>query len=220
MAVITISRELGSLGTYIARETAQSLACPLMDKHMIERMIDRVKSSVSISEMMRADQDVVRWDLNGGEMVYLYDRVIQAAAHRGNLVMLGRGSFAVLARYADVLNVRIQAPFELRVRRVMESEHITQFRDVETTVRESDRVRSAFIYNWYGLQWENATLFNLTIDTGRIAPDMAVQWLVDVYRTFDEQSVADLPTTKDIVVDERIQAAVDQVLTEAPIVVS
>lgn len=220
MPVITISRELGSLGTYIARETAQALACPLMDKHMIERMIERVKAGVSISEMMRADQDVIRWDLNGGEMVYLYDRVIQAAAHRGNLVMLGRGSFAVLARYADVLNVRIQAPFELRVRRVMESEHITDSREVETVVRESDRVRSAFIYNWYGLQWENATLFNLTMDTGRIAPDMAVEWLVDVYRSFDVQVTPEMPTTREIVVDERIQVPVDQVLAESPLVVS
>jgi cytidylate kinase len=217
MTVITISRELGSLGTYIARQTAQALACPLMDKLVIERMIDQVKAGVSIAEMMRAEQDLVRWDLNGGEMVYLYDRVIQAAAHRGNLVMLGRGSFAVLARYADVLNVRIQAPFELRVRRVMESEHLTQSREVEVMVKESDRVRSSFIYNWYGLQWENATLFNLTIDTSRITTDLAVSWLSDAYHAMQEMPINDLPCTREIQVDERIQAAVDRVLAKTPI---
>ena len=206
-----------SLGTYIARQTAQALACPLMDKLVIERMIDQVKAGVSIAEMMRAEQDLVRWDLNGGEMVYLYDRVIQAAAHRGNLVMLGRGSFAVLARYVDVLNVRIQAPFELRVRRVMESEHLTEWREVEVMVKESDRVRSSFIYNWYGLQWENATLFNLTIDTSRITPDLAVTWLADAYQAMQEMPANDLPSTREIQVDERIQAAVDRVLAETPI---
>ncbi len=39
MATITISRELGSLGTYIARETAHRLQIPLLDKIAIERLV-------------------------------------------------------------------------------------------------------------------------------------------------------------------------------------
>jgi cytidylate kinase len=212
MAVITISRELGSLGTYIARQTAHTLGCPLVDKGMIEKMLQVVKERQPIK--VGGEELLQKWDINGGEMVYLYDRVIQAAARWGDQVMLGRGSFAILTRYPDVLNVRIQAPFELRVQRVLAKEHLSHQADVETLVRESDRVRSQFIQNWYGVQWEAASSFDLVIDTSKIPTDVAVSWLVEGFQVIKDFSEPDLITTRNIEVDEGIQQVVAELLDQ------
>lgn len=214
MAVITISRELGSLGTYIARQTAQRLAIPLVDKVMIEKMLELVKSRQPVRVDGADEENWEKWDIADGEMVYLYDRVIQAAAKWGDAVMLGRGSFAVLARYPDVLNVRIQAPFELRVERVLSKEHLYHQEDVEILVRESDRVRSNFIRDWYGVEWEAANSFHLVVDTSRVPTDLAVTWLVDGFQAVKDTTEPDLISTHTIQVDEWIQLAVNEVLNE------
>ena len=55
-------------------------------------------------------------------------QAILALARHGEMVIVGRGAFAVLVDFADVLNVRVQAPFPIRVRRAMEKEKITESR--------------------------------------------------------------------------------------------
>jgi cytidylate kinase len=212
MAVITISRELGSLGTYIARQTAQRLSCPLADKVIIERILQRVKHLQPNPDPDREDEGWERWDLNNPDMVSRLDEVIQAIAARGDVVMLGRGSFAILAHYADVLNVRIQAPFDLRVKRIMEKQHIICSEEVETLVNESDRVRSAFIESWYGVRWDSAALFDLVLDTGKIPVDTAVSWLAALFPVLKSVHEPDVPTTHDIHPDGTLFQAVEQVL--------
>jgi cytidylate kinase len=49
----------------------------------------------------------------------MLNKVIEAFAHHGNVVLLGRVGFEVLGKYADVLHVRLQAPFSVRVKRIM-----------------------------------------------------------------------------------------------------
>jgi cytidylate kinase len=49
---------------------------------------------------------------------------MDALAHRGDTLILGRGGYASLSKYEDVLNVRLQAPFLVRVERVMARENI------------------------------------------------------------------------------------------------
>jgi cytidylate kinase len=41
-------------------------------------------------------------------------------------------------------------------------------------VRESDKVRSAFIQSWYGIRWDQTDAFDLVIDTSKVQPDVAV----------------------------------------------
>ena len=212
MAVITISRELGSLGTYIARQTASVLACPLVDKTSIETILERIKNKPEIDEKIIDAAYLNKKDLPNGEMIYLYDRVIHACARWGDVVMLGRGSFAALAHFADALHVRIQAPFDLRVQRLLAEASFTSQDEVEALIRESDQVRSDFIMNWYRVQWEAATNYHLVIDTGKIPPDMAVSWLAEEFNVLKGNQYPDRMVTSGIEVVEPIQTVVDDIL--------
>lgn len=213
MAAITISRELGSLGTYIARQIAQTTGCALMDKMLVERIAAILKTE--LEEGKETETSLYSTVYRGGDLTALYDRLIQAAARQRDVVILGRGSFSIMARYADVLNVRIQAPFDLRVQRVLESGQFESQEDVEDLVYQSDRARSNFIRNWYGVQWEASTNFHLVIDTGRIDPDMAVRWLAAAFEPLRELNEPGLLTTRAIQVDEHIQSVVDRALASA-----
>lgn len=212
MSVITISREFGSKGSYIAERVAQMLGYPLVDKGTIEKVLVQY----GFVEFDKAYDSIpgfwALFDSRKAETVDMLNRVIRAVARQGNAVILGRGSFAVLRDLADVLNVRIQAPLSLRVKRVMEQQNITEADQAEELVKESDRVRVAFIKSYYGLRWDDASVFDVVLNTGKVSPNLAVTWLVEMVKALNEGQGSYKPTTNLILVDPILANAVSVVL--------
>ena len=128
-------------------------------------------------------------------------------AQHGDVIILGRSGFAVLDGFIDVLNVRIQAPFSLRVKRVMERENITAYQ-AEDIVRQGDQVRAAFVNSFYGLKLNNAGAFDLLIDTAKIPPEFAVDWIVAVAKAPIVKHTLDDPTIAAIQVDPILDTAI------------
>jgi len=201
MAVITVSREIGSQGTTIARQAAGALGYHAVDKDVIEEIF----TLYGILEF-RAVYDAApgvggRFDLGRSLTVDLLNRVVVALARHGNTVIIGRGSFAVLRGFADVLNVRIQAPVLLRAQRVMAEQSIADLERATALVKELDRTRADFVEFTYGVRWDDAGAFDLVIDTGKIAPDLAAHWLSEAVRGLEGRQAGTQSTTASIEVD-------------------
>jgi cytidylate kinase len=213
MAVMTISRELGSEGVTIAKKVAQELGYHFVDKDVIEKVLDQYGFVRFQKEYESGPGFWARFDGLRTRMVEFSYRVIQSLARHGNVVIVGRGSFAVLQGFADVLNVRIQAPFPIRVRRVMEQQGIAEADKAEAFVKESDRVRTAFVESWYGIKWDTASAFDMMLDTGKVSPDMAAAWLVAALNALRERPVGgDQRTTNTIQVDYLLDNVISQTL--------
>lgn len=208
MAAITISRQLGSEGSYIARKAAEKLGYHCVDKSAIEEIL----SGYGLVQFDNVYESVpgfwARFDRLTLETINLLNRTILALANQGQVVIVGRGSFAILAGFTDVLNVRIQAPLSVRAQRVMERENINNFDQARTIVTESDRVRSAFLESFYRLRWDEASAFDLVIDTGKVSRDLAITWLVQAYRALQESQSDREPATGAIEVDPILAKAV------------
>jgi cytidylate kinase len=214
MAVITISRELGSEGSYIASHVAQALGYALVDKKIIEHVLCQYGYVQFGKDYESAPNIWERMDPDKGNMITMLNRVLQAMASYGNVVIMGRGSFAVLGDYTDVLNVRLQAPLSVRVRRVMVDQKIKDTDVAEALVRESDKVRSAFIQSWYGVRWDQADAFDLVIDTSKVLPDVAVKWIIEAQQGLKDLRISFKPTTHTIQVDRILAGAISDVLNK------
>lgn len=197
MTVITISREFGSRGTQIAKDVAEKLGYHFADKATVAQILSQYGYIKFGQEYDTLPGFLSRFDTHRTEMVEMLNRVIFALAAHGNMVILGRGSFALLVGYADVLNVRTQAPIAVRIGRVMEQENVSPI-VAETLVNENDVVRANFIESSYRVQWNNATLFDLVIDTSKVTPQSAVNWLIETNRNLMQKRVDSLPTTDEI----------------------
>ncbi len=127
-------------------------------------------------------------------MMKMLNQVIQAVAHHGNAVILGRSGFEVLGGFADVLHIRLQAPFFVRVRRVIEQEKIP-FEEAEAMVKNNDKVRVAFVEEFYRVPWNSIQAFDLVISTDKISSDLATNWVVDAAKTSVASLEIDKPTT-------------------------
>jgi cytidylate kinase len=214
MAVVTISREIYSEGSYIGEKVAESLGYHFVGKNGIEKVFLE-HGLVQFNKVYESVEGFwTRFDDMRTTTIKLLKQVILALASHGNVVIVGRGAFAVLGAFAEVLNVRVQAPFAIRVKRVMEKEKIKEVQRAEAFLRKNDRERDVFVESFYNIRWKDAapSAFDLVINTGKVLPDLAVSWLVEAVNALEERNVADERTIKTISVDPTLARTVSEVL--------
>jgi cytidylate kinase len=212
MSVMTVSREMGSQGRYIAERAARNLGYHFVDKNTIQEILSQYGFGDFRQEYDAGQSFWTRFDSRRADMMNMLNRVIQVLARHGDVVILGRGSFAVLGGMADVLNVRVQAPLPLRIKRVMARRQISEPDRAEAIVTESDKVRADFIESFYKVRWETANAFDVVIDTGKVPADLAVNWLVETVEALDEKPADAERTTGDIETDRILDKVVAGVL--------
>ena len=126
MAIITISREMGSGGIPIVHQAAEELGYKLVDGETIKDVA---------AEYDLNDETLQQVDEKPPAFVEKLDRQIELNMHRiqlivlenalkGNVVIYGRGGQDLLPGIGSIFRVRIIAPFEERVERWAEREWI------------------------------------------------------------------------------------------------
>lgn len=123
MAVLTISRQEGSLGDEIAEGLSNRLSYSLIDKHKIHDMAMGFKGDYS------TEMDVLTNESKPGFFDFLFHQrsvyghmiasMIYDSAGKDKHIIVGRGGQFLLHGKAHVINARFVAPFDLRVERVM-----------------------------------------------------------------------------------------------------
>ena len=177
MAVITISRQLGSRGASLARDLAKELAYMLVDKALINRVI-RQYGFTQLNEIY--DHKPKIWELfndNSVLTIQMMNQTIAAFAARGNVVILGRGGFKVLEGMGDVVNVLVKAPENVRVERIAKREQISP-EDAAVRIHEDDALRARFTRLFYSADWADDSQFDLVVDTSVDSDEAALAKIV------------------------------------------
>ena len=180
MAIITISREMGSGGIPIAHKVAEKLGYQLIDGEMI--MAAAEAYGLSPEAVEQADEKpphfVDTLDSKQFLDLHLIELIILEAALKGNVVIYGRGGQDLLKDVNSVLRTRIIAPFEDRVERWAEREWLDPDR-ARYLVRKSDQQRAGFIKYYFDRDWDDCVHYDLVINTQRLSEDKAVQVICD-----------------------------------------
>jgi len=182
MSIITISRDFGSEGDYIAEKVAKTLGYHFVDKEFFSKVL---KDYGLVEFDGEYDARPGFWEKldeqrieRREEVVDMLNRTIRAVAQHGNMVILGRSGFEVLGQFANILHVRLQAPIAVRIKRMMKEMKIP-LEEAEVFVKENDKVHIAFTQEYYKMPWDAIHSFDLVINTEKISPDLASTWLVN-----------------------------------------
>jgi Cytidylate kinase-like family len=106
--------------------------------------------------------------------------VIEEAAARGNAVIVGRGAAFILAGRPGVLNVQLHASVVDRVRYLSSQvdEGPTDLRADEPSLRQLcrsiDEARARYLRRHFDVDWNDARLYHLALDTGKLGLATAV----------------------------------------------
>ncbi|MFO7831507.1 MAG: cytidylate kinase-like family protein [Desulfuromonadaceae bacterium] len=176
MAIVTISREMGSGGSIIASALADKLGYTMVDGETILKEAET--HGLSLDAVEKADEKppafVESLDARIEVDIHRIQQIILEYALRGNVVIYGRGGQDILEGVESVLTTRIIAPLELRVERWAEREWLDP--DLSRIlVRKSDQQRDGFIKYYFDRDWNDPSNYDLVINTAKISEEMAVE---------------------------------------------
>ena len=216
MSVVTISREFGSMGSLVAEKAAHALGYRLADKATIGNILKDYGLWNLDEEYGSVPGFWDRFDLarmkQRETLLAMLNQCLQAVAQQGEVVIVGRGGFAVLGGLADVLNVRIQAPQAVRARRLVDFPAVGDPGLAERVVAENDHLQKSFIKTVYGRDWDTANLFDLVIDTGKIDPDLAADLVARAAKAVRMTGWSGEARSSDLKVDRILAEAVEEEL--------
>src|SRR5712691_5833788 len=102
-----------------------------------------------------------------------FNKIVRAAAVRGQVVIVGRASQVILADLRDVLHVRVIAPFEKRVVYVMQREGVDRH-TAESRIHRKDHERASYLEREYHHHPDDAQLYDLVLNTSLLDLESAV----------------------------------------------
>jgi len=105
---------------------------------------------------------------------------IEQLCQRGNVVIVGRGGQMVLRDKKDVFHVRIIAPLEYRLEVVMKQTGLNQTFATKL-IPKNDKRQAKFIKYCYNVDWDDATLYHLIVNTGEMGTELAAKIITDRY---------------------------------------
>jgi cytidylate kinase len=199
MAVITISREIGSEGDKIAGILCETLGYQCVDKAMLLHIA--AEAGVDVDAVLSKEQSFANKPrLISSEMASLYARepsvfqksgalddqtyarvvrkTLEQFAREGNVIIIGRGGQMVLRDWPGTCHVQLYAPLEVRVQRLCLRDSIGQS-EAERRIRESDEQKRQYIRHMHkNADWKNPAYYHLTINTAQLSPEVAAQIII------------------------------------------
>jgi cytidylate kinase len=182
--IITIEREYGSGAPKIAERLADKIGWKLWDQLLtseIARLAECDRSQVEQREermdplYYRLLKSVLRGSFEGSLNVHrlklldadsifkVTERVVQKAAAEGNCVLVGRGSAFFLRNREDALHVFLYAPYEDKLRRLVEGG--MKKAEAAELIDTVDQDRADVIKKYFGQIWPDRHLYHQMINT-------------------------------------------------------
>ncbi len=117
-------------------------------------------------------------ELDEANSMALVQKTILSVYSYENAVIVGRGGQAILKDKPNVLHVRIEAPYNERVKRLRNRENYSPGGAKDAAIKH-DRASAEYLQRFYGIDWDDPLLYDLVINTGKLSIETAAQLIVE-----------------------------------------
>ena len=198
--LITVTRQYGSGGSEIARLAAAALQWTVIDNEFVDEvarraglpveevaareerapgLLERLARTLAVAspEMFVTTAGVPRVEEDEATIARLTERVIADAAAEGRVILVGRGAQAILAQRPEALHVYVVASKPWRLKLAIERLGVPAA-DAERVLAETDRQRDRYVKEHYGRVRDDATNYDLVLNTERLTIEGAAGLVV------------------------------------------
>ena len=193
--IISIGREFGSGGHYIAEKLAEKLGIELLDRRLIER----------VAEEKGYEQEAInRFDEKGTSILFsrsingysssASEVVAQAqfevlrrdAAEGRSFVVVGRCAEDILREYSGLIRIFIRSDTNSKKKRIMEKYELSEEKAL-SLMKKMDRERK-FYHNYYcNNKWGDSRGYDITINSALLGLDGTADLIEKLVRAKMEQ---------------------------------
>jgi len=161
----------------LERSAAASAADPTMGAGGLELLLSR-----TYGEAAALPHDVPQQELNDSVYIETLTAIIHHLAERGNVLIVGRGSQAILRDWPQSLHVCSTAPAALRVETIARRENLS-LEEASRRVQESDKNRAAFHRRYFKVDADEPCLYDLVICTAHLSEEAAAETICAAARS-------------------------------------
>ena len=199
--LITISREFGAGGSELGVLLGQSLGWPVLDHELVGKLAARLscdegevvamdEHAPSFLERLAAVATVTApesrvhsrpWTTDPDCVAAAAREVLLEAVRNLPLIVVGHGGNCLFRGRPDVLRVRVTAPVDVRVRRVVKRSGMTPAQ-AAAMVRRRDSDRQHYLQRYYQSDMNDPSSYDLQINTGTFSLETAAQLVLGLVR--------------------------------------
>ena len=171
MPLVAMTREMGSLGKDVAMELSTRLGKQLVHHEIIGLLADKMRlrkshvvrfleGKAGIWERLTTDQTSLA--------IYTADETLKLVESGQVAVLRGWGAAHLLRPVQHVVCVRVCAPFQTRVERMMQRLNTDDRGFVESEIRLSEEAHGAITRRHFGIEWQQPEHYDLVLNTERV----------------------------------------------------
>ena len=191
--VVTISRQFASSGNKIGKMLADSLGIKCYDREIITKVAQQsglcenfVEEKGEYGNKVAIETFFATGNYYNGPSLEdsiwaMQQNFITELAEKEPCVIVGRCADYILKNRKDVLNVFIHADKKVRIERLLK-ETTENIVDPERYLKDKDKRRASYVQFYTDMQWGQANLYHITLDSGKLGVETCVDILKDLYQ--------------------------------------
>lgn len=201
MAVIAMTQEMATLGKDIALGVCEALGLQQVRHEVGDVVAGRMHVKKSLIRRIREGKasKVEKWAADEKTISIFTAEEVYELAVKGNVLIRGWGATMFLGQVPHVPCIRVCAPMEVRVKRLMERLETDDEDLARREIEIDDIARASRMGERFNVTWGDPTLYDLTLNTLRVPIPTCVDQVVALSRSaaFQEtpeshQALADL----------------------------
>jgi len=214
MAVIAMTREIGTLSKDVAGGLAERLGLGVIHHGLVEHDIAE-NAGLPENEVHRFLEGkaslLERWRMDRGPMRCCTAQEIFELAAKGNVLIRGWGSVYLLRSVRHVLSVRVCAPMEFREAVLMQRLGLKDGAAARREIERDDAVHNGTMQRMFGIDWTDPAHYTIVLNTARVPVQECVDCIVRLVQSpafaETEESKAELMNR---LIFARIRAALER----------
>lgn len=181
---VTLSRQTGSGGLEIAGQLAEFLQTRLpvpchwmvFDKNLAAKVLEEHELPMDMAKFMHEDrisairdavEELLGLHPSSRTLLLLTTETILHLAQLGHVILVGRAANVITQQMKNVFHVRLVAPLDQRVARIMAS-HQLERKAAVAFIQKQDQGRRRYLKNHFHADIDDNLRYDLVINTGRI----------------------------------------------------
>jgi cytidylate kinase len=194
MPVVAMTREMGSLGKDVASRLSQRIGKPLVNHEIIGLLADKMRLRKShVVRFLEGKSGI--WERMTTDVtslsIYTADETLKLMEDGDVGVLRGWGAAHLLRPVSHVLSVRVCAPLETRVERMMERLDTDDRHLIENEIRLSEEAHGAIVRRHFGVDWQHPENYDVVLNTERLSIDECVDEIESLLQKPNFQETAE-----------------------------
>lgn len=215
MAVIAFTQEMATLGSDVAMGVCEALGLEMVRHEVGDHVAGKMHVKKSLIRRLREGKagPFERWTADEKSISIFTAEEVYDLAVKGNVLVRGWGATMLLRSVPHVPCVRVCAPMELRVERLMKRLETDDEKLCRHEIEVDDHARASRMSEHFGVQWGDPTLYDLTLNTERLPVATCIDMVVALAKSGPFQET---PESRTRLVDLSLQARARAALKENP----